>query len=185
MSKFKTMIRNDIAKCDEFIEKGFAKHSDVQAFVGKYIIDYPNFENSIIQYASVPGHETNEIENIKIIKSKLEYLLGRVDNPELYSKKTTGINISNYNNNENSNSNEINVSLSIPEIKEKIDNNTMIGDQEKKELLEKLDEIQELQQSGKSKNEKWKVAKGILAFIIDKGADIAIMFLPQILNAIK
>ena len=88
MSKFKTMIRKDIEICDNYIAKNIATKAEVNALLGKYIMDYPNFNNGIIAYASVPGYETNEIENIKIIKSKLEYLLNRTDNPDLYSKQS-------------------------------------------------------------------------------------------------
>ena len=67
-------------------------------------MDYPDFNKNIISYASVPGYETNEIENIGIIKSKLEYLLNRSDNPDLYNKQNnSGITISNINNNNNTN----------------------------------------------------------------------------------
>ena len=87
MSKFKTMIRKDIELCDELIKNGFAKNSDVKILIGKYIIDYPEFDKGIISYVNVPGCDTNYIDNIRIIKGKLEYLLGRVDNPELYNSK--------------------------------------------------------------------------------------------------
>ena len=107
MSKFKTMIKNDIAICDEYIKEGYAKYSDVKVLTGKYLIDYPDFDNGIINYAHVNGKE-NEIENIKIVKAKLEYLLNRVDNPDLYNnQKPTGINISTINNNNNTNSNNV------------------------------------------------------------------------------
>ena len=75
MSKFKTMVRKDIELCDEYIDKNMATHSEVNALLGKYVMDYPDFNKNIISYASVPGYETNEIENIGIIKSKLEYLI--------------------------------------------------------------------------------------------------------------
>ena len=55
----------------------------------------------------------------------------------------------------------------------------------KKELLDKLDEIIELQKSKESKAKKWAKAKSILAFLLDKGADIAIMYIPHILSAIQ
>ena len=55
----------------------------------------------------------------------------------------------------------------------------------RKELLNKLDEIVELQKSKDSKTKKWDKAKKILGFILDKGADIAIMYIPQILKAIS
>ena len=180
MSKFKTMVRKDIELCDEYIDKNMATHSEVNALLGKYVMDYPDFNKNIIAYASVPGHETNEIENIKIIKSKLEYLLNRSDNPDLYNKQNnSGITISNVNN--NNNTNNVNLNISIEDIKSNIDENTYLSDLE---LLGKLDEIIELQKSKESKTKKWDKAKKILAFLLDKGADIAIMYIPQILKAL-
>ena len=183
MSKFKTMVRKDIELCDEYIAKDMATHSQVNALLGKYVMDYPDFNKNIIAYASVPGHETNEIENIKIIKSKLEYLLNRSDNPDLYNKQNnSGITISNVNN--NNNTNNVNLNMSIEDIKSNIDENTYLSDLDKKELLGKLDEIIELQKSKESKTKKWDKAKKNLAFLLDKGADIAIMYIPQILKAL-
>ena len=186
MSKYKTMLKKDIQLCDEYIAKNFATHGEVKSLTGKYIMDYPKFNEGIIAYVGVPGYETNEIENIKIVKSKLEYLLNRVDNPELYNNsKSSGINISTVNNNTNDNSNTTNINMSINDIKKNIDDNTYLSDSEKKELLMKLDEIEELQKSEESKSKKWDRAKKLLSFILDKGADIAIMYIPQIMKAIN
>ena len=185
MSKFKTMIRNDIETCNKFIEENFAKYSDVQTLVGKYLIDYPDFNKGLIGYATISGRITNEIENIKIIKGKLEYLLNRVDNPDLYNKQNnSGTTIFNTNNNTNTNSNNITLNMSIDDIRENILDNTYLSDAAKEELLKKLDEIIELQKSKESKSKKWDKAKGILSFLLDKGADIAIMYIPQILNVL-
>lgn len=186
MSKFKTMVKNDIVICDKFIEVNFAKYSDVQALLGKYLIDYPDFNKGIIGYASIPGRITNEIENIKIIKGKLEYLLNRVDNPDLYNKpSSSGTTIVNTNNNTNTNTNTVTLNMSIDEIRDNITDNTYLSDDAKEELLDKLDEIIELQKNKESKAKKWDKAKSILAFLLDTGADIAIMYIPQILLAIN
>ena len=75
--------------------------------------------------------------------------------------------------------------MDIREIRKVIEDNTMLSDSDKDELTKQLDTLEELQKSKKNKNEKWKVAKGILKFVVDKGADIAIMFLPQILKALQ
>ena len=75
--------------------------------------------------------------------------------------------------------------MSIDEIRDNITDNTYLSDTSKQELLNKLDEIIELQKSKESKSKKWDKAKAILAFLLDKGADIAIMYIPQILLAIN
>ena len=186
MSKFKTMVNKDIELCNEYLSKGFASNAEVKTLIGKYSMDYPNFNTGIINYASVPGHENNEIENIKIIKGKLEYLLNSIDNPDKFINQTSnGITIQNTNNNSNVNTNNVTANLSIEEIKEVIEDNTFLGKKEKEEMLEKLNEIIELNKINESKSKKWEIAKNILSFIIDKGADIAIMYIPHIINAIK
>ena len=88
-------------------------------------------------------------------------------------------------NNNNTNNNTISFNMNIREIRKVIEDNTMLSDSDKDELTKQLDTLEELQKSKKNKNEKWKVAKGILKFVVDKGADIAIMFLPQILKALQ
>lgn len=123
------------------------------------------------------------IEDLKVLKKEaengeLEFVSGSSKNNKKNSQ-TFNFNIN------NSNTNTVNMNLSIEDIRKNIDENTMIGDNEKTELLKKLNEIEDLQKSTKNRNEKWKVAKEILKFILDKGADIAIMFIPQILKAIN
>ena len=84
----------------------------------------------------------------------------------------------------NSNVNSILIK-SYDEVRDEIENNTYLDDKSIKELLEKLNEIKELENSGDSKAKKWIVGKKILAFVLDKGADIAIMYIPLILQAIS
>ena len=186
MSKFKVMVLTDIEFCDELINKGRATHTDIQTLIGKYIMDYPDFDKGIITYASFAGFENNEIENIKIIKGKLEYLLNRIGNPTLYNKQNNiGTTIFNTNNNTNTNSNNINSNMSVDEIRMNINDNTYLSDVSKQELLSKLEEIIELQKSKETKSQKWNKLKRILSFLLDKGADIAIMYIPQILIALN
>ena len=83
----------------------------------------------------------------------------------------------------NSNVNSILIK-SYDEVRDEIENNTYLDDKSIKELLEKLNEIKELENSGDSKAKKWIVGKKILAFVRDKGADIAIMYISLILQSI-
>ena len=83
MSKYKTMLKKDIQLCDEYISKNFATHDEVKSLTGKYIMDYPKFNEGIIAYVGVPGYETNEIENIKIVKSG-----NTIHGAQIYDAKT-------------------------------------------------------------------------------------------------
>lgn len=186
MSKFKIMVQNDIDLCDEYIEKGFATREEVSILVGKYMMYNKNFSDGIINYVGIAGTETNEIKNIKIIKGKLEYLLNTRDTQNTNNTRNKPeINISTINNNSNNNSNNIELNMNINNVRDKIKENTYISNDEKNELLLKLDEIKKLQESNDTRTKKWQKAKEIFEFILNKGVDIAIMYIPQILKAIE
>lgn len=185
ITKMKAEINSDIKFCEELLNKDFVEGKEFSNLIGKYRTIYPNFECGLKNFAISVGGKVNQIENVRIIKSKLELLLIDIQNPIHYkeSSKSSVVNVNNSSN--NSNTNNVTINLSIEEIRKEIDENTILGDKEKEELLEKLEEVEKLQKSNESKSKKWAIAKGILGFILDKGADIAIMFIPQILKAIQ
>jgi hypothetical protein len=175
------MIEKDIKLCDELIKKNFASEDDVKCLVSKYRKIDNTFGKELHNYVKTINHSNNEIKNIIIIKSELEALLMLDGITEDNSKAEIQLpNINFY----NTINNNISV-LSNAEIEKIINDNPEIEDSEKKELLNKLDEITELQKSNATKQEKWKKAKTIIAFLIDKGADIFIMYLPKIIAAIQ
>lgn len=192
ISKMKQEIKKDIQFCEELLKKDYIEGKEFSNIIGKYKTIYNNFSDGFKNYASFVGARgPNQIENLRILKSKLEVLLIEIENPEYYQKKsgTQTFNFhnsnNNINNNNNTNSNSVSIDMTLEQIRDNINENTCLGEEQKEELLLKLNEIEELQKSNESKTQKWNVAKGILKFIVDKGADIAIMFLPQILKAIQ
>lgn len=182
ISQMKSEIKKDIGICEKLLEKDYVEGKEFSNIVGKYETKYPDFLKGFKNYAkSIGGKGPNEKENLKILKSKLEFLIIEVQNPNLYKDKNlssnTIVNVSNLNNNY--------LKVTIEDIKSNINENTYLGDNEKNELIVKLNEIKELQESKEGRTKKWDIAKEILRFIIDKGADIAIMYIPQILKAIQ
>ena len=131
-------------------------------------------------------------DSLKTTIEDLKMLIDEVDDyieePKRETKTTSNrnnpINLTINNTNTNNNINNISI-MSTEKIKEVIEDNSYIGDEEKQKLYEALDEIEKLKQSKESKTKRWSKAKAILSFIIDKGADIAIMYLPHIIEAIK
>lgn len=132
----------------------------------------------------------NEIlEDLKRLVDEIDDLdvLGKIEKKENIDKSplmNIQIDASNKNNVSNSNINSLNI-MSYDEIRNEIENNTFLDDKSIKELLDKLNEIIEIEKSNESKAKKWNDAKKIFAFILDKGADIAIMYIPLILQAIS
>lgn len=186
ISKMKQEIKKDINICNELLKKDYVEGKEFSDIIGKYKTKYPNFSDGLKNYAvAIGGKSPNQLENVKIIKSKLELLEVEIENPILYQNNNKVSNNTFNLNNSNTNINENYLNFSIEDVRKNIDENTYLGDNEKKELLQKLEEIEELQRSKETKNKKWEIAKGILKFIADKGADIAIMYIPQILKAIQ
>lgn len=87
--------------------------------------------------------------------------------------------------NSNSNVNTTNINITFEKLEKEIKEDTNIQDDEKQEIIEKLNEIKEIQQSNKNKKQKWSAIKSILIFLLDKGVNFVITYLPQILLLIK
>lgn len=175
-------------KLIRFIEKSFGKESTTtKNFKDRsYSLHFYTFNTPVSAWVEALEEDLKtSLADLKELKKEaengeLEDLLLKAKQEKDVEKTMVNVNI----NNSNINNNSISMNLSIEEIKEVIEENSMIGEKEKEELLQKLDEIKDLQNSSKNKNEKWKIAKNILKFVVDKGADIAIMYIPQILKAI-
>lgn len=186
ISKMKQEIRKDIKTCEELLKKEYVEGREFSDLVGEYLTKYPNFSNGLKNYVMPIGEKSpNQIENVRITKSKLELLEVEIENPTLYQNNGRISNNTFNLNNSNTNINENYFNLSVQDVRKSIDEKTYLGDNEKRELIQKLEEIKELQKSREDKNKKWQIAKEMFKFIIDKGADVAIMFIPQILKAIQ
>lgn len=174
-------------KLIRFIEKKFGKNSTTFDNFNKRNYSLSIWVEGTPDSAFVEALEADlktSIEDLKELKKEEEQ--GIIYQTKGESKKyiKDPSQVFNFNiNNSNTNINQNN--YTIEEIRKCISDNSMIGDIEKDDLLQKLNEIEELQKSNATKNEKWKIAKNILKFIVDKGADIAIMYIPQILNALN
>ena len=129
----------------------------------------------------------NEIlENLKRLIDEFDELDGAEKKINKSNTPFMNIQINNSNKNENLNNNNNSICVkTYEEVKSEIENNTYLDNESIHELLLKLEEIKEIEISKDSKAKKWNAAKKIFSFILDKGADIAIMYIPLILQAIS
>ena len=184
-TKMRQEIKKDIEKCNELLKKEYVEGKDFSDIKAKYGMLDSNFYIGFKSIASSSvGKGPNQIENLKILKSKLDMLMIEIENPSFYNNSNVGPNIILNNSNNNSNINENFLNVSIDDIRNNIGENTCLSDIEKEQLKEKLDEIEKLQNSKDSKVKKWVEGKEIIKFVLDKGVDIAIMYLPQIWKAL-
>ena len=184
--KFKNMVKEDIEKCAEMSDVDMA--SDL--YYGKdailkfylYLIScYRRYISSIEDDLTNPVGTSdlefdNCIENMKIIKRKLELFIE--EDGDKQAGSDTSITLIN----QNSNRNDININISFEQARESIENMTALTDSEVEEILLRVDELEKIVQSKDRKTKKWENAKGIVKWIADKGVDVGITLLPLLLR---
>lgn len=182
------MIEKDISYCDILIDKNYASSEDVLCLVSKYKKIDNKFGSERHNYARTIGDNINEIKNIKILKNELESLLVlNTQNTKNSNESINKVENNYYNNNYNYNSNQNtqNIIYKIENIIQDIKNDEKLNNTEKEEILEKLNEIKNISETKETKETKWTRCKAILNFLLDKGADFVITYLPQIIMYCK
>ena len=121
------------------------------------------------------------IDNLNQMKPKLEaYALGwNMSKKSSPSRSTTTPNVNVTVNN------EINISITFEQVREKIEDMTSLTDEQTKEALEKVSEIESVVNGEGSKKSKWEKVKPILAWLADKSFDLAMTILPLLLQVQK
>ena len=118
------------------------------------------------------------IDNLNQMKPKLEaYALGwNMSKKSSPSSSTTTPNVNVTVNN------EINISITFEQVREKIEDMTSLTDEQTKEALEKVSEIESVVNGEGSKKTKWEKIKPILTWLADKSFDLAMTILPLLLQ---
>ena len=78
--------------------------------------------------------------------------------------------------------NNVTVNITFEQVRAKIEDMTSLTDEQTKEALDKVSEIEDVVKSGGSKKSKWEKIKPILAWLADKSFDVAMTFLPLLLK---
>ena len=118
------------------------------------------------------------IDNLNQMKPKLEaYALGW--NMSKKSSPSSSITTPNVNVTVN---NEINISITFEQVREKIEDMTSLTDEQTKEALDKVSEIESVVKGEGSKKTKWEKIKPFLTWLADKSFDLAMTILPLLLQ---
>ena len=67
-------------------------------------------------------------------------------------------------------------------MREKIEDMTLLTNEETKEILAKISEIEEVVKSNDKKKTKWEKVKPVLVWLADKSCDVGIALLPLLLK---
>lgn len=192
MSK-ENMIKRDIQKDIEKIKEGTQNNIEIENLKklhmhidGKYQSKIENW--GLSQYGWIDNYgfsyeyldEETIKHNLLNMQSKLE---GYLQDYRLIPNTSLSTDIKVINN--NTNSNNINIKIDFQSLIKQIDEMESLTENETKEAISKIKEIETIYNSKESKKKKWEKIKGILIWLADKSVDLAIAYLPIITNSLK
>ena len=171
--------------------------------VAKYRNEIPNIVKDLDRgYPALNGDTgrcPNYMQNLTNIKAKLELLLVKIrdekNKPQI--QPVSPISFVNNNNNHsdnhsnnhisntNNNSNTVDVKVLFEDARNKIEDDTSLGEEELQEILGKINELEELHNSDERPRSKWNKSKEVMTWVLSKGSKIASVVLPLITEVIK
>lgn len=178
-------VYSDIEKCGLILdskdtEKAKKYVSIIAASYGDYIAGINDGLDFNRQHYS---DSIDYLGDLEILKRKLELFRSNACIPtKNYGSK---FEINNNNDNNNINTNNINIQLEFKEIREMIQNNGSLSEEEINEVLLKIDEIEEVNKSEEPINKKWFKLKSIMVWTATKGIVIAAPILNLITAVLK
>lgn len=171
--EFKNIIDADINRCEKALNGEEDCYRLYYELFSKYSPIITDFSKKLVGVFDYKDY----IPNIKIMKSKLE-LFKAMEYKNMTDNAESGIII----NNNNANSNVIDINISFEQARKSIEDMTVLPDSEVEEILSKMDELEKIMKSNERKTKKWENAKEIVKWIADKGVDVALTFIPLLLQ---
>ncbi|WP_321993054.1 hypothetical protein [Clostridium butyricum] len=197
----KEPIKQYIEKCSVVLEKRdineAEKLSNSIISIFKYII--PDIESGLNKGTVDAKFRRVGIDylfNISLLKEKLEFLIQTEGRFMISNLTDNSIKIDNgisnsgnsTNTNTNTNTNTVNATFDIKaeldKARQSIEDDEVLGDEDKEEINAKLDEIETVMAEDPSNNEKWKKLKSVVNWVTTKGYKIGQLVMPLITKAL-
>lgn len=176
----RVLEKNNISE-SEFIDSFMNVFIGVHSKYSSLINDFPddiNFEEyvdcdeEIINYKIIQ-YLKKVVEKLNTFKMMGYSEINKTDSPNIY--------IHNENNNRNEN-NLLNTQITFQEAKQKIENMSVLTENEIEEILQKINQLEGVVNSSDRKSKKWENAKGIIKWVADKSFDVAKVIIPLVLK---
>lgn len=146
------------------------------AYVPKFSDGLYGYEENCKFYDELSGtelfHDLRQIYN-KMLSFKA---LGYPSLKECISQNVPMVQIT------NTNENKVDINVSFDTVRREIENMSALPDAEIREILSRIDELEEIVKSSERRSKKWENAKEIIKWIADKGVDVGIALLPLLLQ---
>lgn len=181
--EFLDMIEEDIRRIDASISNGTdtSRWELFREIDGKYQSCIADFYKGMWQNVPNKGylvfyelqrHPDQVRDNLKMAKAKLEVFRFQGNAVALPEIPTTQVNVTT----------NVNVNITFEQVRSKIEDMTSLTDEQTKEALDKVSEIESVVNGEGSKKSKWEKIKPILAWLADKSFDLAMTILPLLLK---
>lgn len=179
-------IRSDILKIDAVAAvDDQAKVLKLHRYLdGKYQYCIADWGKSMWGYTAGIGFAYDVLdidslkENLSMMKPKLEAFLHGWNTAKQSSRHTPptapDVNVTVNNN--------VTVNITFEQVRAKIEDMTSLTDEQTKEALDKVSEIESVVKGEGSKKSKWEKVKPILTWLADKSFDVAMTILPLLLK---
>ncbi len=155
-------------------------HKYIDGKYGAYILDWGK---GMYGYSIEYGFNYELLDTESMI-SNLDYMCAKMEGYALgFTKPSISEHFPNNNVSVNvTNTNEVNITLTFEQARSKVEDMTSLTDEETKEILERISDLEEIINSKDKKKAKWEKAKSILIWLADKSFDVGMTLLPLLLK---
>jgi hypothetical protein len=181
----KFYIKNDIEKCEEALKREDIKQINnlLTEFNVSYHIYYPDLH---FVGPNGFGDDSISINELRGFKRRLE-IISSLDDEELFTlmKHQKGIDIKNNIDNKIENSVSVNIDIMFEQVNKYINENGSLDEKARAEILDKVNELKEINNSDEIKVKKWDKMKPIFIWVTTKGFDIFLKIMPLIIQILS
>lgn len=181
--EFIEMIENDIYRINSAVETGSdeSRWDLFRELDGRYqtcIADFykgmwlSSHNGNVLHFNKLKAYPDQVIDNLKLVKAKLETFRYQANASNLPQLPTTQVNV-------NTN---VNVNVTFEQVRSQIEDMTSLTDDETNEILSKISELEEIINGKDKKKTKWEKVKPVLKWIADKSFDVGMALLPLMLK---
>lgn len=134
---------------------------------------YANRSLTRICYEKLCGQDTSYVqENLDMMKAKLEAFRLGMNKIQISDTPSTNVTV-------NTN---VNISLTFEQARSTVTEMSSLTDEQTREVLERIDEIERVVNTDSSKKSKWEQIKPVLKWLADKSYDLGKTILPLLLK---
>ena len=181
--EFLEMIEADIKRIDESITSGTnVQHWELfQEIDGKYqscIADFykgmwqSSHSSEVLYFNKLKDNPNEILENLKMAKAKLEVFRYGANATSSQMPPSTNVSVTT----------NVNVSVTFEQVRSQIEDMPALSREQTDEIITKINELEEISKEKTSRKTKWEKVKPIIAFALDKGADVAIAILSLVMQ---